>query len=245
MSDDDRPDSAAPDPGRSQRCGGRAGRSAPPAVPSDLVAPLAICSAVCAGLTAVLALRFAGRSEAEAGSVDSHAAGAVGLLLPDPGLGVWLFSRLGSPPVVAGLAVLVAVACLARGLRRMAVLAAAGPLLTGIVSTALKPLVGRTITGYPPVPSLAFPSGHTAGATALTLVTVLALVQVVRTGRRVGLLLTLGAPTAVGAAMAVALVSMNIHYPSDTVGGFLVAMTTVIGAALLLDRACDRIPARR
>jgi undecaprenyl-diphosphatase len=47
-----------------------------------------------------------------------------------------------------------------------------------------------------------------------------------------------------GFAMAVALTSLGIHYPTDTIGGFATAVAMVLAAALLIDASADRLAAR-
>lgn len=129
------------------------------------------------------------------------------------------------------LAVLVVV-FLRLGNRRAAVLAVAGPGVTVALTTAMKPLVGRTINdGY-----LSFPSGHTASATAFALITTLVVVG--RNPARAWLLAV--APTAAGAAMAWAQVLLNAHYPTDTIGGFCAALVVVPAVAWAIDRVADR-----
>ena len=63
-------------------------------------------------------------------------------------------------------------ACLVTGAPRAAVLAVGGPGLAGLITTFGKPVVDRTI-GHDD--ALAFPSGHTGGATSLSLVCALLL----------------------------------------------------------------------
>jgi undecaprenyl-diphosphatase len=89
---------------------------------------------------------------------------------------------------------------------------------------------------------LAYPSGHTGGATALGVVAALLLITVLRpaTGTS-ALLLSAGALTS-GGAMALALVSDRIHYPTDTVGGFCVAVAVVLTSALVIERLPRALP---
>ncbi|GEL24224.1 membrane protein [Pseudonocardia sulfidoxydans NBRC 16205] len=142
----------------------------------------------------------------------------------------------GEPVFVVAVAVLVGAWCAWRRRWRPAAVVVAGPGLTGIAELVLKPLVGRTIaTG-----DLAFPSGHTAGATALVLALTLVVAGVVRE-RRV-LALTVGAllTVAVAVVVAVGLVAERAHYPTDTIGGFCLAVVMTVVAAAAIDRAGDR-----
>ncbi len=116
------------------------------------------------------------------------------------------------------------------GHHRAALLVLAGPGLAVVVTTGLKPVVGREINdGF-----LAFPSGHTATATAVTLVVML--VVVARRNVRAPVAWTLGVATAAALAMAWAQVLLNAHYPTDTVGGFATALAAVPAAGWAIDR---------
>jgi len=114
-------------------------------------------------------------------------------------------------------------------------LAVIGPGLTVVLTTVVKPLVGRTING----PHLSYPSGHTAYATAVGLVVALLLAR--RFGRFVPL--TLAVPTIFGAAMAWAQVSLGAHYVTDTIGGYATALAITATAALLLLPTATHSPA--
>jgi membrane-associated phospholipid phosphatase len=114
------------------------------------------------------------------------------------------------------------------GHHRAALLVLAGPGLAIVITTGLKPLVGRDINnGF-----LAFPSGHTATATAVTLVAMLVVVE--RT--KVNVAWVFVAATAAGLAMAWAQVLLNAHYPTDTLGGYATALAAVPAAAWVIDR---------
>ncbi|HZZ52058.1 MAG TPA: phosphatase PAP2 family protein [Pseudonocardia sp.] len=142
---------------------------------------------------------------------------------------------VGEPAVAV--VVVLALAAVALLLRRprLAVLAVVGPGITGVVTTGLKPLVGRLHEG-----ALAYPSGHTGFATAFGLVVALMVISLV--GPRLlgaGLILVVGAVIA-GGTMALALITQQWHYPTDTLGGFATAVAIVPGVALLIDRIAER-----
>lgn len=144
----------------------------------------------------------------------------------------------GAEPVGATLLVAaLAMAALASGHRRAAVLALAGPGAAVATTTLLKPLVGRTIHGPE---NLSYPSGHTAMATALAMVLALLLADqlFMRRGAAMALLVLLAVVAA--AAMAWSQVTLGAHYETDTVGGFAAAVTVVPAAAWLVDRVADR-----
>jgi len=143
--------------------------------------------------------------------------------------------RLGDPVPVVVVAAALAVVAFLLGRRRLALLAVAGPGLTGVATTVLKPAVGRVLKG-----DFAYPSGHAGAATALGIVAALLVVSVVPMGR-LGQVLVVGAGAlATGGLMSVGLTLRDWHYPTDTVGGFCLATVIVLGLALLLDRFADR-----
>jgi undecaprenyl-diphosphatase len=112
----------------------------------------------------------------------------------------------------------------------MAALALAGPGSAGAVTMLAKPLVGRTYLG-----DLAFPSGHTAGITAVSTVAAVMAVGFART--RLWTVATLAATGVLlsGMLMAFALLSQGLHYPTDILGGFATAIVVVLAIALLID----------
>ncbi len=142
-------------------------------------------------------------------------------------------------PMVVTLAVLGA-ACLRAGRRRLALLALLAPCGVAAATTALKPVVGRTIHGA----NLSFPSGHTAYATAVGLVLGLLLASLVRPARGVAVVLLLGPALVAGGLMALDQVALDAHYPSDTAGGVGTAVAVVLGLALVLDRLLDGVRRR-
>lgn len=196
------------------------------ALPASARRPLAV-AAGCAAVTVVmLGVLFAGRTTGT--GVDE------GLRSALTGAGApWyqlaLVVDFTAEPVggVLTLGVLVA-GCLAAGHRRAAVLAVLGTGGSIAVTTALKPLVGREINGG----FLAYPSGHTATATAVALVATLVLT------RRLGWLVAV--TVAAGGVMAWAQVLLNAHYATDTLGGFATAVAVVPTAAFLIDWVAGR-----
>jgi membrane-associated phospholipid phosphatase len=201
----------------------------PPAlVPEPLRRPLTLTVVSAAIVFVVLAWRYAGTSEAS--QVDTRVDNVV-----DP-LGDthrWLVEhamRLGSPPSVVALAFALSALCLMLGRYRLAILAVVGPGLTGVCTTFLKPALGRTIDG-----GYAFPSGHTGGATSLSLVVALLVISLLRPGRGGALAILAASAVVIGGGVGAAMVVSNSHYPTDTVGGFCTAVVMVCGAALVLD----------
>jgi undecaprenyl-diphosphatase len=203
-------------------------------LPPGLRAPAAAVSVLALLVFGVFAARYA--DDSSAGRLDRHlqrlvASSDRGMSLPDA------LIVLGNPASVVVLAVLLAALALALGHRRLAVLAIVGPGLTGVATTTLKPIIGRTIEG-----GLAYPSGHTGGATALGVVAALLLITVLRPAAGTSALLLSAGALVSGGAMALALVSNGIHYATDTVGGFCVAVAVVLTSALVIERLPRRLP---
>ena len=146
----------------------------------------------------------------------------------------------GEPAGAMTLSGLLAAGCLAVRRWRLAVLAVTSQGLIGGMTSLLKPVFERTIHGA----FLSYPSGHTAGATALAIVLGLLLAQLLEVGRSAGVWLVLGVTGAVGLTAAWAQTLLVAHYATDTIGGFLTAVAILPPAALLIDQAGARIEGR-
>ncbi len=100
----------------------------------------------------------------------------------------------------------------------------------GITDLILKPLIGRLSYGH-----LSFPSGHTTVVAAVAFATAI-LIGGARWPRSVTLRLVAGlAAVAVAAGVAISLVAQRVHYATDTVAGYCVALATVLAVALCVD----------
>jgi undecaprenyl-diphosphatase len=137
---------------------------------------------------------------------------------------------LFDPVPLAVIVTALAAVCLAVGRRRLAVLAVAGPVLSGLTTTLLKPVIERTKNG-----ELVYPSGHMAASVAVALVVALLLVSVLRPRPWVRIAVLVAIPGMTGAVMGLAMTVTNYHYLTDAVGGFCVAVAVVTGLALVLD----------
>jgi membrane-associated phospholipid phosphatase len=195
-------------------------------LPPRLAPALAVTSAVAAITLVVLGIVFAGESVGAAVDLgiraDLRALGSpwhqIALVID------WTGEPVGAAVVLATLIIVF----LRNGNRRAAALAVVGPAASVVVTSGMKPLVGRTINdGF-----LSYPSGHTASATAFTLVVLLA--------SGAGLWLTAVLTVAAAVAMAWAQVLLNAHYPTDTLGGFCAAVAVVPLVAYVIDRLADR-----
>ena len=208
-----------------------------PLLPGPLRPGAIVVAVVAALVVAVLAVRYAGDSSA--GRVDGRLDNAVDAL---PGTGLDLgraVTVFGSPQAVALGAGLVAAVCLLARRPRAALLALVGPGLTGLATTFGKPLVGRTIQD-----GLAFPSGHTGGATSLGLVVGLLLASALRYGAAGTAVLAAVCAVGAGGTVGTGMVLAGSHYPTDVVGGFATAVAAVLAVALALDSwARRRAPA--
>jgi membrane-associated phospholipid phosphatase len=200
-----------------------------PALPPALRLPIGVIAVLAGVVVVVLAVFYAG--DTVAGPADRGIRNMILAVFPEPERAALVIDRFGAPLTVLVLAGALAVVCSALGRHRLAVVAVAGPGLTGAVTTGLKPLVARTIhEGF-----LAYPSGHTGAVTALALVAMLLVVDALGTGPLTGTLLVVGGAAAAGGTMSVAQIALYAHYATDTLGGFCAAVAVVPAAALLAD----------
>ena len=198
--------------------------------------PLAIVALPAAAVTAVLAVLLAGESAGTRPDEWLLATLATGVSEPVGYVIAWVIGTVGDP-IVAGplMLALATVGAVARR-PRLAALALAGPALTGVVTTLLKPVVGRTIHGD----HLSFPSGHTAQLTCTAIIVALLLVDLRGFSSPSATALVLGSALVGGLAMSSSQTASSVHYASDTLGGFCVALVVVPSTALLIDAVADR-----
>ncbi|WP_133905416.1 phosphatase PAP2 family protein [Actinophytocola oryzae] len=200
------------------------------ALPGRLGMPLGAVSLLAAVVLVVLGFVFAGQ---DVGAPVDIGIRAYLRSLDQPWHSIALVIDWTGEPVgaVVVLAILVIV-FLRKGNRRAALFAVAGPAAAVVVTSGMKPLVGRTINdGF-----LSFPSGHTASATAYALVVMLVVCR--------RLWLTLLVALVAAAVMAWAQVLLNAHYPTDTFGGFCAALAIVPVVAWAIDYLWDRLLTR-
>jgi membrane-associated phospholipid phosphatase len=218
-----------------------AGEVRPPGLPAGLRPLLAAVSGVSALIVLGLGLHVAG--ETAPGPYDRWADAAVSALIPSPeGTPFDLIAAAGDPIPATVLALLLAGLCWRLGHRALAWTTLAGVALTGITTSALKPLNGRTINGD----NLCFPSGHTAALTVFGIV--LGLLAVRRYGISrgwVGLLVVLACAGTTATTIALLLIRDVVHYATDTIGGFFTALAVVAPLALVFDRRTGGGPTRR
>jgi membrane-associated phospholipid phosphatase len=178
-------------------------------------------------ITGALGVRYAGDSHPA--WLDRAALSVAREWFPMPRGSAMVIIGLYDPvPLVISIAVLAGV-CLALSRRRLAVLAVAGPLLTGLATTVVKPVIERTKNG-----DLSYPSGHMGSAVAISVVVSLLLVSLLG-ARRWVTAVAVAVPILWGATVGLAMTVTNYHYWTDAVGGFCVAVAVVLSLALLID----------
>ena len=206
-----------------------------PALPPGLRAPLGAVALACAAGVVVIGVLVSGSSTPNA--VDGQILAVVERLLPAVGPGAYRVDFAGEPIGALTLIAILSVLCVVARRWRLAALTVAGQGMIGGATNLIKPVVDRTIhDGY-----LAYPSGHTAGATAFAIVAGLLLVSVLQLGRWAGMLVVTAIAAAVGGVAAWAQIVLVAHYPTDAVGGFLMAVALIPAAAALIDLLADRI----
>ena len=203
-----------------------------PLLPPRLRRPAALLAAGCVVVTAGLALAFGHQVRADRldAVVDARIRSALGGYQGP----LHLLTRLGGLLSVAELTAALVVACLVTRRWRGAALAGlAVPAAVALTEYALKPFVGRTISGYH-----SFPSGHATAMFALATICAVLLANPPRPRLpRVARLLLVIAAVLVAAAVPVAMVALGYHYFTDIVAGTAVGIGTVLLVALLIDLA--------
>jgi membrane-associated phospholipid phosphatase len=212
------------------------------ALPGGTWAPLVAAGALGVAVAVTLGLLFAG--QATGSGLDGRVAAALELrqTLFSPAYVVCLIVQTLADPIPGAiLIVLLAAACLWCGRRRLAMLAVAGPVAADIIVILMKHVVGRTIHQG----SLTYPSTHTTQSTALAMVTALLAIALLDLEAGGAAALVLGAAAAGALVMGWALVAGSVHYATDVLAGFCVAVAVVPAIALCIDLVGDSISAGR
>lgn len=135
-------------------------------------------------------------------------------------------------PFIAMIATLCMACLVTRRWRGAALVTLAVPAAAGISDLILKPLTGRTLMG-----DLSFPSGHETRVFALAAAFAVLMASPVWPRIPASARLCLAAAVLLTAcAVAVALVGLDRHYFTDTIGGAAVGTAVVLTTALILDR---------
>lgn len=199
-------------------------------LPTELRVPAAIIVLLAIVLCTTLAVLYGGHSAPS--QLDIALGGLVTGLIPEPGPTVYLIDFVGEPVGALSCVTVLAVTCWAARRRRLAVVTVLSMGGAWAITTGLKPLVDRTIHGG----FLAYPSGHTATATVFSVVVVLLLIDLARPPTTVSVVLIVCGAGVGASAMAFAEVSLDAHYPTDTIGGFCVGLALVPTISYLHDR---------
>jgi membrane-associated phospholipid phosphatase len=208
---------------------------APPLLPSSARRPAAVLAWCCLAVTVVLAVLSAhsARPNALDRPVDNWLRGHLGThpaaLTPVSNLGGGLDSTLITAVIV--------VACLT--LRRFngALLALVSAVaVAGLIEFVIKRVVHETLNG-----DLVYPSGHTASVFAAATVLTVLLLNPPRHNARPAVTIAVAVLTGlVGCLVAVAMISLDYHYFTDTIGGAAFATAVVIAVTFLLDSGMVR-----
>ncbi|KZB81964.1 phosphatase PAP2 family protein [Amycolatopsis regifaucium] len=206
----------------------------PPALPPRARVPLWGLGAFGFLVALVLGLRYAGTS---------HTAGLDALVLPAidrvEGQLWYLATAIDFAGEPVGAVVVIALfgwLCLRHRRPRTAILLVAASGVTVALTTGLKPLTGRLIHGE----FLSYPSGHTAFAVTVAAVAALLVIDVRSLGPVGGASVLFGLVAFAGFAMGWAEVALGAHYPTDTFGGFGVAVAVVPVVGWAVDRLTRR-----
>ncbi|EME60404.1 phosphatase PAP2 family protein [Amycolatopsis decaplanina] len=206
----------------------------PPALPPRARIPLWTLGVLGFVVALALGLRYAGTS---------HTAGLDALVLPvvDRVEGpLWYLAAAidftGEPVGAVMVIALFGWLCLRHRRPRTAILLVAASGVTVALTTGLKPLTGRLIHGE----FLSYPSGHTAFAVTVATVVGLLVIDVRGLGPLGGASVLAGLVAFAGLAMGWAEVALGAHYPTDTFGGFGVAVAVVPVVGWAVDRLTSR-----
>jgi membrane-associated phospholipid phosphatase len=185
----------------------------------------------------VLALAVPGAHERDAAMLH----GFVGLDRPSVHRAIWYVAHLCDTLPYACAGLLCIGLALARGRRSRALAAAVLLVATGATTQVLKHVLAQPrLESWldDPLPPTSWPSGHSTAAMTLALCAVLVAPPALRAAAAM-----LGAAFAVGVGYAVLV--LGWHYPSDVLGGFLVAGLWTSLAVAVLHRVEAPEPARR
>jgi membrane-associated phospholipid phosphatase len=206
-------------------------------IPDRARRPAVIVAICCAAVLAIGGAFAAGRSGGNA--IDRRIDPWVIQHLQAHQNGLYQLTNLGNPTPVATLTVIVILCCLVVRRVNGALLAAVSvPVASGLTELVLKHIVHETF-GHPPI--LSYPSGHTTSVCSLA--AVVAVLMINPPHRRLHPVLRLAVAVLAGlvtVTVMVALVAVQFHYFTDTIGGACVAIGTVLSVALLLDAPAAR-----
>jgi membrane-associated phospholipid phosphatase len=207
--------------------------------------PAGLTVAACVTVVVALGLLFTGQTGPD--WLDNAIDSPVITFFGGRSLLLWL-AFPGTLIPAAAVSAAIVIACLITRRLNGAVLAAiAVPVAAGVGDGLLKPLFHRTYLGQ-----VAFPSGHTASATALTAtLAVLVLVPPQQARTRAARVTLVAVACVITAAVAVGVIGLRWHYFTDCLAGVAVGTGTVLALAFLIDLApvvissARKLPANR
>lgn len=192
-------------------------------------------------MTAFLVMLALAYGSPGARSLDASALqGFLGLQRPLVTPVTTMFGTLGNPVQVAVFALILAAVAFARGRPRVALLVLLFVGATSVSSQALKALLAYPRdagAGFARVDPAAFPSGHAAASMTLAIALVIVMPPRLRPIAAV-----VGGALALGVSFSV--VSMGWHFPSDVIGGYLLAAVWALVLLAGLRAAAGRYPER-
>ena len=209
-------------------------------VPARWVRPAAITALVAVGLLTALSVDVSHR--VGPGTLDSLIGDKI---IAQSASGYDLahqIASLGGPgPVVLIAFALAAFLWYYRRYRAAVLVVVTPAVASAITEWLLKPLVQRIFVDGP-AHGVGFPSGHTTGIFSLAFAVVLITLtwRLPQRPNSMQWAVSAGA-LLVAAAVAFSLVSARFHYATDVLGGFLVALITVLAAALAIDAGTPRV----
>lgn len=141
----------------------------------------------------------------------------------------WFVVLVGNPVSTAVImGVITAMALIGRWWRAAA-FAIVAPGLSAALAWFLQPWIGRTLRGI-----FAFPSGHTVTTASVAVVAVVLMLRACSAHRWIRTLLA-AAALSVPIAVAIFLVTLDLHYLTDTIGGACMSLAVVLSTALVID----------
>ncbi len=197
-------------------------------LPIRLRLPVAVVAALSAATTLILGLSVAGTSAPSA--IDIWVRPKMSSLVSGVPSLPWAVVQAGNLVPMIVMAGLLAGLCWLLRRPFHAVLALSAPAMVGAATALLKPAIGRTFGGL-----LAFPSGHTAGVTALAMVAGLMVVSMAHSQLATAISVATALVVLAGAAIGLSVVAVNWHYPTDALGGFCTAIALVVTLAFIVD----------
>jgi undecaprenyl-diphosphatase len=201
-----------------------------PLLPRPARRPTAAVLAACVLITLVIGILVAHQSRAD--SLDRTVDSWIRSGLAGHGRTLFTIHHLGESVSIVILTLAVIIGCLAARRINGALLALISVPLAIVLIEVLKPLFHRTLDGF-----AVYPSGHTGSVFAVAAVVAVLLIDPARgkisTAARIAIVAVM---FLVGCAVGVAMIGLNFHYFSDTIGGAAVGVGTVLATTFLLDR---------